>query len=105
LSLSFGEARAKDSDLPSDESNSLIADSMFQGYVALPLPLRRRVHRNILNLVDVLFGGVTFAFISGLLVYLGNLFLPVSCEVFGCTIPYRFLFFYAIGVISSIVAI
>jgi len=47
---------------------SLLDDSMFQGYVGLPLPLPKRVRQNFENMVDVLLGGTAIAFAMGILI-------------------------------------
>ena len=80
LIRSISEERKRevgDSTLEDKEKETLLKDAMFQGYVGLPLPLRRRVHQNFLTLVDIILGGTSFAFLSGLLIA-GESFLSSS---------------------------
>lgn len=77
---------------------ALLNDSMFQGYMGLPLPLPKRVHQNFENIMDIILGGTAFAFLTGLLIA-STLFSNSSFYIVGdFVIPFR-IYAYVVGAI------
>ena len=63
--------------LPEDmdpDKEILLKDAMSQSYVALALPLKIQVNRDFEYIIDIIFGGTTFAFVSGFAIYIDSLF-------------------------------
>lgn len=86
-----------------ENKESLLADSMCQGYVGLALPLQKRVNRNFETIVDVILLGTTAAFISGLFIYIINSTLSLSTiDISGFIFSLR-LVAYPIGLSISFV--
>ncbi len=82
-----------------DDKGALIGDSMAQGYLALALPLRKQVNLNFELIVDIILGGMTLAFVTGLLFYINSFssFLPIL----SASLP-SYLLAYPIGLIFAV---
>jgi len=53
----------------------LLNDAMFQGYMALPLPLPKRVHQNFEILIRFILLATSIAFMSGLVLWISALLI------------------------------
>ncbi len=82
-----------------EDKGALIGDSMSQGYLALALPLRKRVNLNFELIVDIILVGTTFAFVTGLLIYI-NSFSPFMPPL-SAALP-SYLLAYPIGLIFAV---
>lgn len=94
-----------DSNLTEDDKDLLLKDSMCQGYMALALPLPKKVSQNFENILDVLLLGTTIAFVSGLIIYISNsLFSLSTITVSGISFPFR-LVAYPVGLFLSLLVV
>jgi hypothetical protein len=75
-----------------EDKGTLLADSLSQGYIALALPLPRRVNRDFEYIVDIILAGTTFAFVSGLFIYTISAFYSAyTFPLFGTELPLRII--------------
>jgi hypothetical protein len=99
------KAEIMGSNLPEDDKKLLLKESMCQGYMALALPLPKKVSQNFENILDVLLLGTTIAFVSGLIIYISNSLLSMSViTVLGISFPFR-LVAYIVGLVLAILVV